>query len=94
MGQRRRVSGSVRRRPSGRWQARLRDPLTNALVSLGTFPSKADADRSLALALADQTRGAWVDPRRGETTLACTRGSGLPSALDCDRVLGTYTKDC
>lgn len=62
---RRRTSGSVRQRPSGRWQARVRDPLTGRLSTLGTFGTKADADRVLALALADQTRGAWIDPSRG-----------------------------
>jgi integrase len=34
------------------------------------FPTKADADRALALAVADQTRGAWIDPSRAKTTLA------------------------
>jgi len=67
---RRRTSGSVRQRESGRWQARVRDPVTNRMVSLGMFPTKADADKALALAAADQTRGAWIDPGRGKTTLA------------------------
>jgi integrase len=40
------------------------------MVSLGMFPTKADADKALALAAADQTRGAWIDPARGKTTLA------------------------
>ena len=66
----RRTSGSVRQRESGRWQARLRDPVTNRMVSLGMFPTKADADKALALATADQSRGAWIDPARGKTTLA------------------------
>ncbi len=66
----RRTSGSVRQRESGRWQARLRDPVTNRMVSLGMFPTKADADKALALAAADQSRGAWIDPARGKTTLA------------------------
>jgi len=61
--------GSVRKRSTGRWQARTRDPLTNRLVSLGTFVTKADADRALTLAQADQTRGAWVDPIHGRITL-------------------------
>lgn len=65
----RRTSGSVRQRPSGRWQARVRDPLSGQMVSLGTFGTKADADRAAALAVADQTRGAWVDPDRGRRTV-------------------------
>jgi integrase len=64
-----RTSGSVRRRPSGKWQARVRDPLSGRLTSLGTFATKADADRSLNLAIADQTRGAWIDPERGRLHL-------------------------
>jgi hypothetical protein len=36
----RRTSGALRQLPSGRWQARVRDPLTNRLVTLGTFARK------------------------------------------------------
>ncbi len=66
---RRRTTGSVRKRESGQWQARLRDPATGRLVSLGTFHTKGEADRVLTLALADQARGAWVDPSRGRVTV-------------------------
>lgn len=65
----RRTSGSVRQRSSGRWQARVRDPLTGRMVGLGTFERKADADRSLTLAMSDQARGSWVDPARGRLLL-------------------------
>jgi integrase len=60
----------VRRRSSGKWQARVRDPLTGRLTSLGTFATKADADRVVTLAVADQTRGAWIDPARGRLLVA------------------------
>ena len=66
----RRQFGAVRRLPSARFQARVRDTSTNKIVSLGTYPTKTDADTAIALAQADQTRGAWVDPRRGRVTLA------------------------
>ena len=66
----RRTSGSVRKRSSGRWQARVTDPTTGRLVGLGTFPTKAQADRKLAAALTDQARGGWVDPGRRKTRLA------------------------
>lgn len=66
---RRRTSGSVRRRSSGRWQARVRDPLSGRMVALGTFDTKADADRAVTLAQADQSRAAWVDPARGRQAL-------------------------
>ena len=65
----RRTSGSVRQRSSGRWQARVRDPLTGRMIGLGTFDRKADADRALTLAMADQARGSWVDPARGRLLL-------------------------
>ena len=69
MGGVRRPEGSVRVRSSGRYQARIRDPLANALVSLGTFHTRAEANRVLSIALADQNRGAWVDPARGREEL-------------------------
>jgi integrase len=66
---RRRTSGSVRRRGSGAWQARVRDPITGRLASLGTFKTKADADRAVSVAVAAQTRGAWADPALATITL-------------------------
>ena len=68
----RRQIGNPRPRqlPSGRWQSRVRDPLTGRLVPLGTFESRDDAQRAAGLALADQARGAWVDPRAGQLQFA------------------------
>ena len=66
---RRRTSGSVRQRTSGRWQARVRNPLTGRMVALGTFRTKADADRAVTVALANQSRAAWIDPSRGRRLL-------------------------
>ena len=41
--------GSIRKLPSGRWQARFRDPLTNRLVAApSTFSTRGDASRWLA----------------------------------------------
>lgn len=54
----------------GTLAGRVRDPLSGQMVALGTFGTKADADRAAALAMADQTRGAWVDPDRGRRTVA------------------------
>jgi len=65
----RRTFGSVRRLPSGRWQARYRDP-NGALRAGGkTFATKADADRWLATTQHELVAGAWVDPKSGEQTL-------------------------
>ncbi len=66
MAKRRRAksSGSVRKLPSGLWQARIYGA-GGARTALGTFQLKADADKALTLALADQARGQYVDPVRG-----------------------------
>ena len=54
----RRQSGSIRKLKSGRYQARVRDPISGDMVSLNTFATVADANKAIALAEADQTRGA------------------------------------
>jgi hypothetical protein len=51
--------------------------MSGRLVGLGTFATKGAADKALALALADQTRGGWVDPARGRVTLADYANSWL-----------------
>jgi len=86
----RRETGSVRKLPSGKQQARARDPLTNKLVSIGTFRSVADADKAIALAVADQTRGAWVDPRSGRLKLADYSADWLRSRNLRPRTRETY----
>lgn len=62
-----RSSGSVRKLPSGKWQARLYSPAGDR-TSLGVYATKAEADRHLRAALADQVRGLFVDPRKGRVT--------------------------
>lgn len=62
----RRPTGAVRKLPSLRWQASTWDAASGKRVSLGSFPSKADADAALALAQTDKARGAWTDPRKGK----------------------------
>jgi hypothetical protein len=66
----RRPSGSIRKLPSGRYQARLRRADTGRQQALGTFRTKADADLALKTAEAAMARGGWVDPARGRITLA------------------------
>lgn len=39
------------------------------MVALGTFRTKADADRAVTVALVSQSRAAWVDPSRGRQLL-------------------------
>jgi integrase len=65
----RRTAGSIRRLPSGRFQARVRGD--DGLMRPGpdTFATKADADRWVASMITDQALGRWVDPRAGKVPL-------------------------
>jgi integrase len=66
---RRRHFGSVRKLPSGRFQARYWH--TDARhIAPETFAAKADALAWLSRAEADITRGAWLDPTAGKATFA------------------------
>jgi excisionase family DNA binding protein len=67
---RRRRFGSVRRLPSGRWQARYRTSDGRQHTAPETFAAKADAARHLAQVETDLSRGQWSDPRLGRTTFA------------------------
>ena len=62
-------SGAVIRNRSGTWRARTYVG-DGKHVSLGSFRTKADAERALLLAGADKQRGGWVDPRNGKITLS------------------------
>jgi hypothetical protein len=66
----RRRFGSVRRLPSGRWQARYRTSDGRQHTAQETFAIKADAIRHLAQVETDLSRGQWSDPRLGRTTFA------------------------
>lgn len=59
--------GTVRQRPSGRWQALYYHD--GKIHSAGTFKSKADALVHLSIIDADLHRGAWIDPKVGKATL-------------------------
>jgi integrase len=60
--------GTVRKLPSGRWQARYRVG-ERRVEAPRTFPTKGDASRWLAAAESDQARGLWLDPAAGKLTL-------------------------
>ena len=62
----RRRFGSVRRLPSGRWQARYWDAADNRIGAPTTFATKTDAQRWLSAAETDMARGDWHDPRLGD----------------------------
>ena len=67
---RRRTAPAPRQMPSGNWQVRVRDPLTNRLITLGSFASRDLAERAQVLAMADQERGAWRPPNAAKQTFA------------------------
>ncbi|MHB8434917.1 MAG: tyrosine-type recombinase/integrase [Acidimicrobiales bacterium] len=58
---------SIRRKPSGQWEARYRDP--DGRQRGRTVPTKIEARRFLERVGADMQRGGWVDPRHGQVTL-------------------------
>ncbi|MGH9119063.1 MAG: tyrosine-type recombinase/integrase [Acidimicrobiales bacterium] len=65
----RRTFGSIRRLPSGRWQARYRDWDGGMRTAGESFETKADADRWLATLRHEVATGEWVDPKLGELTV-------------------------
>jgi integrase len=66
----RRRFGAVRQLPSGRWQARFRDPATDQLRTADqTFETKTAAAKWLSALETDMARGVWHDPKRGEVLL-------------------------
>jgi integrase len=66
----RRTFGSVRQLPSGRWQARYRDPAGKSHTAPETFATKPAATRFLAQVETDLARGQWTDPRSGRVSFA------------------------
>ncbi len=65
----RRTAGSIRRLPSGRYQARVRGDDGLLCPAPETFTTKAEADRWVASMITDQSQGRWVDPRAGKVPL-------------------------
>jgi len=59
--------GSVRRLPSGRYQASYWHEGVRHLAEQ-TFPTKGDALAHLASIETDLYRGAWIDPSAGKVT--------------------------
>ena len=73
--------GSVRRLPSGRWQARYEHDDTYRTAP-ATFKTKADAQAWLSATETDLRRGAWIDPKAGHVTFARYAGSWLEHRPD------------
>ena len=66
---RRRIDwGSIRKLPSGRYQARYR--VDGVEHTPGTFPTRSAAAEHLARVRADLGRGSWIDPLAGQVPLS------------------------
>jgi integrase len=61
--------GNIRRRESGRWQARYPGPDGRMRNAPNTFATKEEALRWLTLAEARMMQGDWIDPKRGKIAL-------------------------
>jgi len=58
----------IRRKGSGQWQVRYRDP--SGIERARNFARKADAEKFLVTVEADKVRGMWSDPRLAKITVA------------------------
>jgi integrase len=65
-----RTFGNARRLPSGRWQARYRDPDGVARNAPTTFDSKTEADDWLAQTRTQMRGNRWVNPDKGRERFA------------------------
>lgn len=61
------VRGSVRKKPSGRWEARYRDAANK--MHARTFTTKGEAQHFLNSVLVQLQRGEWTNPNDGRLTL-------------------------
>jgi integrase len=73
--------GSVRKLPSGRYQASYWHQAVRH-VALQTFASKSEAQAALAAMEADILRGVWIDPSGGRITLAKWADAWLAGRTD------------
>src|SRR4051794_40827601 len=62
--------GNVRRRESGRWQARYPGPDGVLRSAPETFARKGDAERYLTMVEAQMARQEWIDPEGAKIRLS------------------------
>ncbi len=93
-GRKSRSFGTIRKLPSGRWQARYRGPDGLLRSAPGTFVRKGDAARFLVLTEAELLNGGWTDPEAGRVPFTgyaavwITERAGLrPKTIDLYRYL-------
>jgi integrase len=87
---RRRDFGSIRRLPSGRWQARYRTAKGELVPAAETFATKGDAAAWLASVQTDTARGEFVDPRAGRVTLRDFANRFMAERVLAERTAETY----
>lgn len=87
----RRDFGSVRRLPSGRWQARYPDG--SGAYRSKSFPTRGDASRHLARIRTDMDRGDWFDPDAGREALESYAARWLATRRVKGRPLAPRTKE-
>jgi integrase len=74
--------GSIRRLPSGRYQARYSTDDESRHTAPETFTARKDAEDWLATTRADMVRGTWRAPELGRVTLADFARDHLATRLD------------
>jgi integrase len=87
----RRDFGSVRRLPSGRWQARYPDG--TGLYRSMSFATRGDASRYLARTRTDMDRGDWFDPDAGHEALESYAARWLATRRVKGRPLAPRTRE-
>ena len=90
---RQRDSGALRQLPSGRWQPAILE-VGNTYTSLGTFRTRAEAEKALAGAIADRHRGSWIDPRDGRVTFEVYSQGWLRERATLRPRTRELTRDC
>src|SRR5207344_909557 len=93
MGSARRRFGSVRKLPSGRWQARYRGPDEREHTAPSTFASKTDAGRWLSGVETDIARGSWLAPDAAGVKLATYARAWIAERRVRGRPLATRTRE-
>ena len=91
MAKRRSGFGSVRKLPSGRWQARYTDQAGTSRSAPFTFTAKIDAEAWLTTVRADLIRGQWLPPD-ADTTLRQYAAVWLEHRTLKDRTREHYRK--
>jgi integrase len=85
---RRRQFGSIRKRASGRYQARYTGPDGKTYNAPNTFERKTDASKWLSAKETEITRGEWINPDAGEIEFRAYAEQWMK-----DRVLKTRTRE-